>query len=82
MDNDLLEDLKINFDKPDFEISCLDVCAVDRMYQDIAESYRVYITPHCNGGCIVYGLYNGNWKVNPSSQRYLIKKLVDLTNFK
>ena len=79
---DLLEELNIDPDKPSFQISCLDVSEVDRMYQDIPEAYRVYISDNVDGGCLVYGLYHDNWKINPSSQRHLIKSLINLINFK
>lgn len=45
--------------------------------QDMAEEYAVVADEKANAGLIVYGNYNGVWRVNPWSTRFLIRILLE-----
>lgn len=45
--------------------------------QDMAEEYAVVADEKANAGLIVYGKYNGVWRVNPWSTRFLIRILLE-----
>ena len=47
------------------------------MLQDMAEEYAVVVDEKANAGLIVYGKYNGVWRVNPWSTRFLIRILLE-----
>lgn len=47
------------------------------MLQDMAEEYAVVADEKANAGLIVYGKYNGVWRVNPWSTRFLIRILLE-----
>lgn len=49
--------------------------------QDLAEEYAVVKIEgiYC-AGIMVYGKYNGEWKANPWSARFLIRVLLDKIN--
>lgn len=52
---------------------------VVRMYEDTAEVYAVFFNDRYDGGCVVYGRYNGVWTFS-SSSRPLIKHLIESIN--
>jgi hypothetical protein len=47
------------------------------MLQDLAEEYAVCADEKANAGLIVYGKYNGTWRVNPWSTRFLVRDLLE-----
>lgn len=47
------------------------------MLQDMAEEYAVVVDEKANAGLIVYGKYNGVWRGNPWSTRFLIRILLE-----
>ena len=47
------------------------------MLQDLAEEYAVCADEKANAGRIVYGKYNGTWRVNPWSTRFLVRDLLE-----
>ena len=49
----------------------------DAMLQDLAEEYAVCADEKANAGLIVYGKYNGNWRANPWSTRFLVRDLLE-----
>ena len=55
----------------------LGLSEVGAMLQDMAEEYAVVADEKANAGLIVYGKYNGVWRVNPWSTRFLIRILLE-----
>jgi len=51
-----------------------EVRAADK-YADIAEAYAVEAGEHIPGGCIIWGLYHGEWIANISA-RWLVLHLL------
>lgn len=47
------------------------------MLQDMAEEYVVVADEKANAGLLVYGKYNGTWRANPWSTRFLIRVLLE-----
>lgn len=47
------------------------------MLQDMADEYAVVAEKEANAGLMVYGKYNGVWRVNPWSTRFLIRVLLE-----
>ena len=45
--------------------------------QDMAEEYAVIVDEKANAGLIVYGKYNGVWRENPWSTRFLVRILLE-----
>lgn len=45
--------------------------------QDLAEEYAICADEKANAGLIVYGKYNGVWRVNPWSTRFLVRDLLE-----
>ena len=52
------------------------------MLQDLAEAYAVCADEQANAGLIVYGKYNGMWRVNPWSTRFLVRDLLEQIGIK
>ena len=50
------------------------------LLQDMPSEYAVIKDEKANGGVIVYAKYNGEWKVNPWSTRFLVRTLIDRIN--
>jgi len=44
--------------------------------QDMADEYAIVQDSKANAGLIVYGKYNGVWRPNPWSTRFLIRDLL------
>lgn len=45
--------------------------------QDLADEYAIVADKRANAGLIVYGKYNGVWRANPWSTRFLIRVLLE-----
>jgi hypothetical protein len=51
--------------------------AEEALRQDLAEEFAVCADPKAHGGLIVYGKYDGVWRSNPWSHRFLIRVLLE-----
>ena len=81
-----LNNTKVNIVLPDGKVPIFHVTMdrhrfglseVGAMLQDMAEEYAVVSDEKANAGLIVYGKYNGVWRLNPWSTRFLIRILLE-----
>jgi len=75
------EKLLINGVEPIFHVvmdkNKFELTEEDAMWQDMADEYAVVVKSEANAGLIVYGKFNGEWKANPWSVRFLIRVLLE-----
>ena len=55
---------------------------VGKSLQDMADEYAICADEKSNAGLIVYGKYNGVWRPNPWSTRFLIRDLLEQIGIK
>jgi hypothetical protein len=58
------------------------ITKVGARLQDMADEYAIVADEKANAGLIIYGKYNGVWRPNPWSTRFLIKDLLEKLNIK
>lgn len=62
-----LKDMCATLGEPDILLDSSDYKNEDkRMLEDVCLKYAIYFDTLSHGGCIVYGLVNRGWIVNPS----------------
>lgn len=55
---------------------------LDAKLQDMAYEYAIVADEKANAGLIAYGKYNGVWRPNPWSTRFLIRELLEMLDIK
>lgn len=46
-------------------------------FQDMPEEYAIIADPKANAGMLIYAKYNGEWKSNPFSARFLVREMLE-----
>ena len=81
-----MTDLEIEVLKPIYRVKMdpemFGITKQDAMWQDLAEEYAICEDPLSNAGILIYAKYNGSWKANPWSVRFLVRYLLEQTGVK
>lgn len=68
-DGKLLADIESAKGRPDLILTPTEAEITEQgMTDDIAKEYRLYFDKAAAGGCVVFGLYDQGWIVNPSAR--------------
>jgi hypothetical protein len=77
--DDFIKEKKVLF-HAEIKASDFNLTEEKALLQDMPSEYAVIDDLNADGGVIVYAKFNGEWKVNPWSTRFLVRTLIHKLN--